>query len=262
MERKSLFVPFYLEYVGCVFPKPGFEYSIVFRSVNKEYLIVSHKELALYLNCSKSNVLGQEIIDDDSEYCKKSIMSLRNFIIDRHFDGIELDLVDTNLGLGYSLFRGSKLKYLIAILNCIDMSFSSDTIVTNRDIVIKLWSLIKGIDMERLNNQHENAKRSSSGRDFIRLQTTLEVKGEYYSDEIYRNFHGRGGNTNWDSLGKCIEEVWEDETIDTILNSVEKLKEKVDEKLIKSYTYLPIISCLSHISKYLESLKGNNIINK
>lgn len=191
MEGRSLFVPFYLEYVGCINPKTGFEYSVVFRSVDMEYLTVNRKDLALYLSCSRSNVLEQTLLDGGCEI-SKAIESLRSFILDRYFDGIEFELIDFT-GKAYSLFRGVKLRYLSAIFNCINMSFSSKEMIT--DEVIRLWDQIKEIDISRLKNMYENFKRTTiCGSDFVRLNTNLLIKGENCSDEICRHFQERSGN--------------------------------------------------------------------
>ena len=235
MEMKRFLSPFYLEYIGCIAPETGFEYSIVFRSVDDEYITVSRKNKSKYLDFYRSNVFDQTTIEDVNEI-NKSITSLREFICGG-LDSIEFDILDVS-GIRLLPLDWFIRRFLLAIINCLDISFSPNI----TDEVIKLWCKMKEVDL-----------------------TTFEDQGKFYSNEL-RNYFNREYVRTWEiagflDLSERMEEVGEveEESIDMILTSVERLREEVSEKLIKSCTYQPIMDSLTYISKYIKTItKGIN----
>ena len=99
------------------------------------------------------------------------------------------------------------------------------------------------------------------GGDYNRILNTLEDQGKFYSNEL-RNYFSREYVRTWEiagfrDLSRYMGEVGEveEESIDMILTSVEKLKEVVSKKLINSFTYQSIMDSLTYISKYIKTIK-------
>ena len=260
MERKRFLSPFYLEYIGCIAPETGFEYSIVFRSVDDEYITVSRRNKSKYLDFYRSNVFDQTTIEDVNEI-NKYITSLREFICGG-LDSIEFDILDSS-GIRLLPLDWFIRRFLLSILNCLDISFSTNI----TDEVIKLWGKLKEVDLAilKLKQKDTDTKGTLYGKDYNRILTTFEGQGKFYSNEL-RNYFSREYVRTWEiagfrDLNRYMGEVGEveEESIGTILTSVEKLKEEVSEKLIKSLTYQPIMDSLTYISKYIKTItKGIN----
>lgn len=260
MEMKRFLSPFYLEYIGCIAPETGFEYSIVFRSVDDEYITVSRKNKSKYLDFYRSNVFDQTTIEDVNEI-NKSITSLREFICGG-LDSIEFDILDVS-GIRLLPLDWFIRRFLLAIINCLDISFSPNI----TDEVIKLWCKMKEVDLSILKLKHKDTdtKGTLYGKDYNRILTTFEDQGKFYSNEL-RNYFNREYVRTWEiagflDLSERMEEVGEveEESIDMIITSVERLREEVSEKLIKSCTYQPIMDSLTYISKYIKTItKGIN----
>lgn len=255
MERKRFLSPFYLEYIGCIAPETGFEYSIVFRSVDDEYITVSRRNKSKYLDFYRSDVFDQTTMEDVDEI-NKSITSLREFIFGG-LDSIEFDILDVS-GIRLSPLDWFIRRFLLGIINCLDISFSTNI----TDEVIKLWGKLKEVDLAilKLKQKDADTKGTLYGKDYNRILTAFEDQGKFYSNEL-RNYFSREYVRAWEiagfhDLNRYMGEVGEveEESLGTILTSVGKLKEVVSKKLIKSFTYQPIMDSLTYISKYIKTI--------
>lgn len=192
METKKIFIPFYLEYVGTYSLKKslgGFE-GLVFRKVDGIYVFVYNVGESRTIHCRE---IGDNVLFGDDMWLRKSkryelVQKIGGTIMSGDFSELEFRFFDGSLsGSSKHVLKSySKDQYLLAILNCLDMNFSSEDMIS--DEVNSLWDRVRKVDEVRFRDLYKNIVGVISDIGLSRSDTMLEEQGRYLSEKIYNHF--------------------------------------------------------------------------
>ena len=186
MELKDRIAPYYLEYRGCYYVDLMMGDGLVFDKLDRR---------SLFVNLSNDGSIScREFDDDDSvfmyEVCDDSSLksSARSVLMDL---GIPVDkrfnLFDGNTNVKENISDDKRNRYIITIVNCLDMNPS------NKEIVGKarwIWKDLEECDYNRYHVEGLSLYKmdESSRIDILTRFRLYENRGEELSYELNKYF--------------------------------------------------------------------------
>ena len=147
METEKIFIPYYLEYVKCLEPvSNGNSPDIIFKAANGDLFYVSYEDGSIKCVMMRygfpSWVLKEKTGESDNE--RKSLRSLGEVLLDKSFDNIDFKLSYGLKDYTDSIRKHEKNRFLLSVLNCLDMNFSHKSMIT--DEITNNWEDLKQFD--------------------------------------------------------------------------------------------------------------------
>jgi hypothetical protein len=205
MKTKEIFIPYYLEYVGTYLINwlGGFE-GLLFKKVDGSYVFA--------YNIGKSRVIHCREFEDDSFFTKTTgsdlVREVGKVIMSGDFSDIEFKLFNGLEGMNVLVDKSEKDRYLVTILNCLDINFSHKSMVT--DEVVENWKFLREIDKVRSNELNEPGLLNPMAVDEgIFSVNRIAIYGDSgLSDKIYEHFknYKMKDKMNIEKV-KCIRDI-------------------------------------------------------
>lgn len=207
METKKIFIPFYLEYVGVYSFKHHLERfeGLLFKKVDGTYAFVYKKEGSRSIHCREfsHNILFKECGRDD-----ELVREIGKVIMSGDFSELEFKFfyVSSEGEMEHVLKPHYKNQYLLAILNCLDINFSHENMITVE--VSRLWDRTRNVDRVRFQNLYRNVMGIISDRDYSMSDTIQDVQGKDLSEKIHIHFtnYSMKDKINIDNIG-CVLDI-------------------------------------------------------
>ena len=185
MKTKEIFIPYYLEYVGTYLINwlGGFE-GLLFKKVDGSYVFA--------YNIGKSRIIHCREFEDDSFFTKTTgsdlVREVGKVIMSGDFSDIEFKLSNGLEGMNVLVDKSEKDRYLVTILNCLDINFSHKSMVT--DEVVENWKSLREIDKVRAYKLSKPGLLDSMAVDngIFSIKRIVFYGDSGLSDKIYKHF--------------------------------------------------------------------------